>query len=104
MDSESKIINGSKRNCSNMSVSCFERLGGYLTIPFKHVLKNLPLFRGQSVKFIYTLFEITREISIETIIQDWAIFGLNVHEQFERDGEKCDRILFSVSIWNPFRK
>jgi hypothetical protein len=33
-----------------MSVSCFERLGGYLTIPFKHALKNLPLFRGQSVK------------------------------------------------------
>ena len=25
--------------------SCFERLGGYLTILFKQVLKNLPLFR-----------------------------------------------------------
>jgi hypothetical protein len=49
MDSESQIISESKRNCSIFKGSCFERLGGYLTIPFKQVLKNLPLFRGQSV-------------------------------------------------------
>ncbi|MCV3212664.1 hypothetical protein OGM63_03810, partial [Plectonema radiosum NIES-515] len=39
----------SKRNCSIFKGSCFERLGGYLTIPFKQALKNLPLLRGQSV-------------------------------------------------------
>lgn len=37
--------------------SCFERLGGYLTIPFKQVLENLPLFRGQSVNLATVLIE-----------------------------------------------
>lgn len=45
-------INESKRNCNIFKDSCFERLGGYLTIPFKQVLKNLPIFRWQSVKKI----------------------------------------------------
>ena len=35
--------------------SCFEPLEGYLTIPFKQVLKNLRLFRAQNVNstFVY---------------------------------------------------
>ena len=59
MDSENKkkkIL----RNCNTCVIgNCFERLGGYLTIPFKQVLKNLRVFslgetpranRPQSVK------------------------------------------------------
>jgi hypothetical protein len=40
----------SKRNCNTSRTgSCFERVGGCLTIPFKRVLENLRVFRPQSV-------------------------------------------------------